>query len=208
MNLGVRGSNPLDYPIVLVHLLHNFKARSKVFRWTPKKHLVWLLNNSMLFFILSIQMTLYNWHAVLNLTNKHFFQIIFKYGYKDLLIKQIVDSFPFRHYPVGLAFNSTIKYWILRKNINMLDNNPITNLIIPTYNNVIFNRYHRFPTFSLSRSTQNVLKIFLTRFRTFLVLSWIQWNNSFRIRHQHTYLLKDYHLFRFLNIYYAKLFNF
>ena len=105
---------------------------------------------------ISIQMTLYNWHAVLNLTNKHFFQIIFKYGYKDLLVKQIVDSFPFRHYPVGLAFNSTIKYWILRKNINMLDNNPITNLIIPKYNNVIFNRYHRFPTFSLSRSTQNI----------------------------------------------------
>lgn len=167
-----------------------------------------MLNNSMFFYVLFLQNLSGQWKYSVPLTHTHVFQILFKHGFNETVVIKTTESLAFKNYPVGMSLNPTLKYWILRNNLSMVSNSDWKLLSVAKEPNLIFNRYYKFSAFTLTRSTQKIFKMFLTKFRTFLLFSWVQWNSHYRIRTQHTYLLRNYYLFRFLNIYYCKVFNF
>lgn len=167
-----------------------------------------MLNNTTFFYVLFLQNLCSQWKYSIPLTHNHVFQILFKHGFDETLTIKTTESLIFKNYPVGMSLNSTLKYWILRNNLSMLLNSSWKLSSIKKESNIIFNRYYKFSPFTLTRSTRKIFKMFLTKFRTFLLFSWVQWNSRYRIQTQHTYVLRNYFLFRFLNIYYSKVFNF
>jgi len=167
-----------------------------------------MLNNTAFFYILFLQNIYSQWQYSVPFTHNHVFQLLFNSGFSETLITKTAESLTFNNYPVGMSLNSTLKYWILQNNLSMLTNSNWKVNIVRKEPNLLFNRYHRFSPFTLTRSTQKIFKMFLTKFRTFLLFSWVQWNSRYKIQTQHTYLLRNYFLFRFLNVYYSKVFHF
>lgn len=189
-------------------MIQNFKRRSRINRWTPKKNLIWLLNNVSTFYLITVQIYRSQWLTLTTLTKKHILQLWFKEGFKETLVHKTIDSLIFRNYPVGISFNETLKYWILRSGLSLVEGGDLSVRNISYSRQLRFNQYYTFRPFLLTRSTQKTLKIFLTKFFTLLPLTWVQWNGKHRIKTQHTFLLKEFHIFKFLNVYFFKVFNF
>ena len=191
----------------------NFRKRSTVFRWTPKKNLIWLLNNAAVLYISNLQLSLRDWTNAVNLTNKHIFQILFRYGFNKTLVKKSASALFFRHHPVGFNLHKTLKYWILTNGIMFIQEThepkPTFNLIQLTRGSkLVYNSYYTTNPCFLSRSTQKTFKIVAFKFFTILPLSWVQWNRRHRIWVQHTYINNMFFLSRFLNVYFFKLLHF
>lgn len=189
-------------------LVQNFRKRSRLFRWTPQKHLLWLFNNSVILCLMTWQMSLHQWSTILNLSNKHIFQILFKDGFKEMIVKHTEEAIFFKHYPVTIPFTASLKMNIVRNNLAFFSNDNLHKTCLVRGQHIIFNKYHQMTPFILTRSTQRVYKNFITKFLLFLPLGWVQWNLSIRIRVQHTSLFTEFFFLRFLNIYYFKVFNF
>ena len=191
----------------------NFRRRSLVFRWTPKKNLIWLLNNASILYISNLQLSLRDWTNALHMTNQHVFQIIFRYGFNQTLVKKSARALSFRHHPVGSNRNKTLKYWILSNGIMFIEE---THARLPKFNLVqlhrgsklLYNSYYVANPCFLSRATQKTYKIVAFKFFTLLPLSWVQWNRRHRIWVQHTYINNMFFLSRFLNVYFFKLLHF
>ena len=169
---------------------------------------MWLFNNSVLLCLITLQLSLAGWHKILNLTNKHIFQVLFKYGFRATVVQQTTDALVFHNYPVTIPLTTTLKDWIVRNNIHFFENETLEVSKIVRGKNIIFNRYYNLNPFILTKSTQKIYKAFITKFLLFLPLGWVQWNLSIIIRTQHTNLVREFHFLRFLNIYYFKVFNF
>lgn len=153
-------------------------------------------------------MFLGNWAQILNLTNKHLLQILFRYGFRETLIQQTEDAIFFNNYPVGLNFSNTLKYWVVKNNLNFVLGEPINRLELEKSENIIYNKYHCFAPLLLTRATSRLFKKVFIKFLSFLTLTWSQWNRSVSIYAQHSMLFKSLYFLRFLNVYYCKVFNF
>lgn len=188
-------------------MIHNFQKRSSIFRWTPKKHLLWLLNNVTFFYFSTVQIMLLAWSSLSLLTNKSILQRLFKYGFNQTLLKLTLTPLNFKNYPVGTNFSQTLKYWILKKNITCFSNKTWKNLRIFSTNQSMFNRYYQTSPINLTRATQKILRASFFKFMILLTLTWTQWNSKHRFWIQHTYLSQNFNLLRFLNVYFFKTLN-
>ena len=157
---------------------------------------------------MTVQMTLGNWHSILNLTNKHVFQILFKIVFSESLLKKTTESLIFRNYPVGLSYNDTLKYWILKNNVSYFYQAPWTSKFIGRHSHLTYNRCHVFTPFILTRSTKRQFKNVALKLLLFSTHFWTQWNSHICINTQHTYFFREFIFFRCLNKYYFKIYNF
>lgn len=188
-------------------MVHNFSKRSSIFRWTPKKHLLWLLNNTTFFYFSTVQLMLLAWSSLSLITTKSIFQRLFKYGFNQTALKLTLAPLSFKNYPVGTNFSQTIKYWILQKNILCFSNKTWNLPRVFSTNQNFFSRYYVITPINLTRATQKIFRSVFFKFLTILTLTWTHWGSKHRFWVQHTYLSQNFHLLKFLNVYFFKILN-
>ena len=203
----VGGSTPPVYPI-LAYCSQNFRKKSPITRLSPKKNILLIMRNYILLYLSTRQVFLGFWQTLVRLESNHILQVLFKYGFRSTLIKKTVDVLKFNSYPVGLAFTNTLKYWLLRNNLLLLDSSKNSSRSLNVHNTLRSKQYFTGTPYILTRSTKKTFKIVFTKILLFLSFSWVQWSRNVKISHQHTTLQRNFYLFRFLNVYYSKVFQF
>lgn len=190
------------------YLIHNFKKRSCVYRWTPKRNLNWLLSNLPVLYIMSVQLLFGEWRTLLNLTTNHNMQVLFKYVFSQSMLHKTNSSLVFKNHPVGNRSFNSLKYGALRLALGFFDNVPSPMLLPARSIEFHHNRYHNSTPFLLTRATKKILRASLFKFLTLTTLTWVQWSRLHRFTQQHTYLPYDFYFLKFLNVYFFKVFNF
>ena len=121
-----------------------------------------------------VQTSLTGWQNILNLGSFHIYQVLFKYGFSETLLKKTTRALVFRNYPVGLNLVPSLKFWILKTNLSFHENKPLRLVNFNRASNLIENRYYKSTPYFLSRSTTKIFKQFLTKFFRIIPLSWVQ----------------------------------
>ena len=208
VNLEVRGSNPLIYPVQRSFLIHNFLIRSRNFRWTPKTYLMWIAYNLPILFFYSLQITRGSWATTLNLSNKHVFQTLMSYGFRETFLKHVVRAVEFNNHPARITLTTSLKYLISQTGLTLASRKKVTLVPLRRFDKIVFNKYHLLVPCILTRSSSKLYKTFLVKSLLFSLLTWNQWNNNIGVTAQHTHLFSDLYLLRFINVYFFKIFNF
>lgn len=189
------------------YLLQNLKRRSYVNRWTPKKNLLWLLNNTPALYLMSAHFTERNYTLLTPLMTNHHFQLAFRIAFSRSFAARTREGLVFRNYPVTPAIAMTLKYWALRNALSFVNDVDFVNIRLARHHHLAFNRYHCVRPLFLARPTRKVLRAVVFKLLTFIPLGWIRWASKHRFRRQHLYLLTDFHLWRSLNLYYMRIYN-
>lgn len=200
--------DPLYLPKIKALVVHNFRHRSRISRWTPQKNLLWLFTNSNLLALITWQILLQKSLVIFKLENNYLFQLLLLEGFKDTIVKRTSEAIAFKNYPVSYQFPLSLRYWITRTNWEFFSRQPLSKKLMGWELKLAFNIYYKPRPYFLTRSTQKTYKVFLTKFLLFLSFGWVQWNRLIRIRVQHTQLLNELYFLTFLNVYYFKIYNF
>lgn len=177
-------------------------------RLSPKKNLLMIMRNYILLYLSSRQTLLGFWQSLLCIENNHIFQIMFKYGFRSTFVKKTLDVLKFTSYPVGSSFVNTLKYWLLKNNLQLLALDNRTGCFTKLPDLITGKQYLLGTPYILTRSTSRTFKILFTKLLLFTPFTWVNWSRKTRISYQHTFLQRNFYLFRFLNVYYCKVFSF
>ena len=193
--------------MIYSYAIQNFKRRSTVNRWTPKKNLLWVLKNNPTLYLLNCQLSSSNWHTLLFIGRFHIFQKVFKYAFRRSFVDKTSASLIFKHSPLGFNLGPSLKYWIVRNAVDLAEAREWNRLVHLVPKDWPTSRYYVTQPFFLSRATKKLFKSALYKLMTYVTLDWSSWDHRNRHWQQHTHLTRNFFIFRFINLYYFKVFN-
>lgn len=190
------------------YVIQNFYNVNQTPVLNQKLYLIWLHRNSSLILTSILQ----NWtilfyninslysHKTLYALNKFFFHTGFYKLYKSFLNKwnPILTT----------NYTKSLQYWTLKYNNEILEKNVISTNLIKVADVFLYNQYFHNMVVSNISLHNKYYRATLMKFIYLLTSNWQLWNRNYNISFKFSLISKNFHLIRFYNTYFFKMYNF
>lgn len=109
---------------------------------------------------------------------------------------------------LGTNYTKSLEYWTFKVGSLFCDSAYISVYPTPITNNWFFNQYHTNVVLSNISLHNKYYRVVLIKFLLLLVNSWQLWKKTHNISWKFLIINKNFHLIRYYNYYYFKMYNF
>ena len=192
----------------LSYVIQNFYNVNQSLVLNQKLYLIWINRNSPLILTFIIK----NWNLLINnisylnniqslqQLNRFFFNTGFYKLFKTLLIKW--------NPLLTTNYIKSLQYWTLKFNNILLDKQTNSVSLLTVENEFFYNQYFNNVVISNISLHNKYYRTVILKFITLLTLNWQLWNRNYNISFKFMLITKNFHLIRFYNTYFFKMYNF
>ena len=194
----------------MCYVIQNFYSINQSLILNQKLYLIWILKN--IYLILTLIIKDLNVLLNINFFNSNFSLvfILTKLFFNNSLIR-LLKTLVVRWKPfLSINFIKSLQYWIITSGIKFInDKNTVLCIKSPKVSsNLFYNQYY------LNMSVSNIslhtkyFRIVLLKFLLILLNNWQLWNKQYNITFKFLLGTKNFHLIKYYNFYFFKIFNF
>ena len=190
------------------YVIQNFYNVNQTPVLNQKLYLIWLHRNSSLILTSIVKnwnILLYNVNYLHNSTtlfalNKFFFNTGFYKLYKSFLVKW--------NPVLTTNYTKSLQYWTLVYNNEFLEKQHISTTLIKIENTFFYNQYFNNIVVSNISLHNKYYRATMIKFIYLITSNWQLWNRNYNISFKFGLIPKNFHLIRFYNTYFFKMYNF
>jgi len=192
----------------LSYVIQNFYSINQSLVLNQKLYLIWINRNSPLILTFITK----NWNLLINnlscLNNsKSLYQLtrfFFNTGFYKIL-KTLLTKWKTL---LTTNYTKSLQYWILKLNTSLIEKQTITNNLIIVEDNLVYNQYFNNVVVSNISLHNKYYRSVMLKFITILTTNWQLWNRNYNISFKFMLITKNFHLVRYYNSYFFKMYNF
>lgn len=190
------------------YAIQNFSNVNQSLILNQKLYLIWILNNMstiITFLTKNWILTLTTINSKNNLESFLFLtRLFFNNGFYKLFKTLLTKWKPF----VTVNYTKSVQYWVYKIGSSVIDKKiPINNVVtISTIN--LYNQYYSNFVISNISMHNKYYRTVLLKFLQLLLLNWQLWGKNYVVSYRFMLINKNFHLIRYYNSYFFKMYNF
>lgn len=109
---------------------------------------------------------------------------------------------------LGTNYTKSLEYWTFKAGSAFCDNEPLSIMPTPITDQWFFNQYHSSVVLSNISLHNKYYRTVLIKFMLLLLNNWQLWKKTHNISWKFLIINKNFHIIRYYNYYYFKMYNF
>lgn len=190
------------------YAIQNFSHVNQSLILNQKLYLIWVLNNMstiITFLTKNWILTLTTINSKNNLESFLFLtRLFFNNGFYKLFKTLLTKWKPF----VTVNYTKSVQYWVYKIGSSVIDKKiPINNVV--TISDIhLYNQYYSNFVISNISMHNKYYRTVLLKFLQLILLNWQLWGKNYVISYRFMLVNKNFHLIRYYNSYFFKMYNF
>ncbi len=190
------------------YAIQNFSNVNQSLILNQKLYLIWVLNNMstiITFLTKNWILTLTTINSKNNLESFLFLtRLFFNNGFYKLFKTLLTKWKPF----VTINYTKSVQYWVYKIGSSVIDKKiPINNVV--TISDIhLYNQYYSNFVISNISMHNKYYRTVLLKFLQLILLNWQLWGKNYVISYRFMLVNKNFHLIRYYNSYFFKMYNF
>lgn len=132
------------------------------------------------------------------------FNVFFNDGFYKIFKKTISRWRPL----LSTSYNRGLEYWVFRVGLSIIDERVVRFHHVNVGNELVFNQYCTSTVMSNISLHNKYYRTVMMKFMQLLLVNWQVWKKNYNISFQFVVVNKNFHLIRYYNYYYFKMYNF
>lgn len=193
--------------LFLSYVIQNFYSVNQAMILNQKSHSIWVFKNTPLMVTLIIQRT----NLITNIVNVrsnvavwiHLINVFYKAGFAN-----VFNTLTSRWTPLlGTNYPKGMHYWTYKMGIFLIDKENWQGQLKDTSDELFFNQYYTPVVVSNVSLHNKYYRTVMMRFFQLLITNWQYWPRTYNIAFQFLLVNKNFHLVKYYNFYFFKMYN-
>jgi hypothetical protein len=173
-----------------------------------KLYLIWILNNTSLI----ITFLTKNWISILSTVNAKnnlesvlfLTRMFFNNGFYKIFKTLLTKWKPF----LTVNYTKSVNFWVYKIGSFIIDKKLPVNSVVVWKSNYFYNQYYTNFVISNISIHNKYYRTVLLKFLSLSLLTWQSWSKNYSISYKFMLISKHFHLVRYYNSYFFKMYNF